>query len=839
MGCTSSKPTIREQHREVRNQKQVKDRRGPELTVSSVRPDVPLDRLAWAIGNYEQCGALRVLRVEFIQLGEIGGERLGGAIAGGRHARSLEVLRIAWCGIGSRGCRALAELLFATSGSLMCLDLEGNGVRIEGVVSLSEAIQRREKWGPPGSRFELRLSENPIVCLPRVEHQFKLAELVDALRRHVPRRKRLAIASVGQLTPSVAMVASMAAGRFETMDLRSNGIEEHGAAMLADALVAARTSTSPIYGEVARLARSLRCEPEDLREQNTVTASRLDERCRNVYEAALRLDEKHPLTAHLSPFAGDLSSRVTISCAAASVDLCRASPHRRCPTLTEANLHRFARDHALLQDENLINAVQFRLFVGRITDTVAGEACEVSCLDLRGNPCTGNALKHAWPILQAARQADANRFGVSTPDQVLLVDFDGTNDTLSITKSRTLPTVRRQRITRPNQETTQYWLLTTAKPDVALQPTIDVFVNTLGLTEDEIAFSIKSIDGTSSLLVGRASPLFAWDWLSEELLQILSHKQHVVRSIERVPCDRAASLLCNESHPSNANTCIATSGFKMPAGTAPSRISESPTAATAKSATVATASTQFGRLLASHVDDQNDLRAAFAKFDASLDGMLSAPELERGFAALGSPFDTFSRTDIERFISDVGFDKQLSFQALTDFVRQCKPYRLGKSSLTVCRLLMAFIDDGNDLRAAFHAFNISDDDTLSASDLYACLKALGDAFQELQQKDVNSLFSDIFVSDDDTDGQQITVAHLFRVFWHGREQLAAAPKMDSSEPSSPDTDMASSKISEKTRKRQPGVASGDEELLDVSELTIPSLLQPERMTETGRCSLSS
>lgn len=836
MGCSFSKPAIKEQHREVRDQQQVEDWKGLELTVSSVRPDVPLDRLAWAIGNYEKGGALRVLRVEFTQLGEIGGARLGAAISGGRHARSLEVLRIAWCGIGSPGCRALAELLFATSSSLMCLDLEGNGVRSEGVVSLSAAIRRREEWGPLGSRFDLRLSENPIVSLPKVEHHVKLAELVDALRRHVPRRKRLAIASVGQLTPSVAMAASLAAGRFETMDLRSNGIEEHGAAMLADALVAARTTTSPIYGEVARLARSLRCEAEDFPEQNTLTLPRLDEQCSNVYEAALRLDEKHPLTARQSPFAADLPYRATFSCAAAAIDLSRASPHRRCPTLTEAALYRFARDHALLQDDQMINIVQFRLFMARIRDTVAGEACEVARLDLRCNPCTGDALKHAWPILQAARQANAVRFGVSTSDQILLVDSDGTKATASNAKSKKLPTVRRRQISRPNRQTTQYWLLTTVTSGIALQPTIDIFATSLGLAEDEITFSIKALDETSSLLVGRASPLFAWEWLSEELLQEFSNKQHVVRSIERVPCDRAASILrYNETHISNANTSV-----KKPTETVPSPLAESPTRATAKPVTVPSASTQVGWLLASYVDDQSDLRAAFDKFDTSLDGMLSSAELERGFTALGFPFDTFSRSDIERFISDVGCDNRLSFQALAEFVRRCRPYHLGESSLTICRLLMAFVDAGKDLRSAFHGFGISDDATFSANDLYTCLKALGAPFEELQQTDVSSLFSDIFVGDDDdTDMQQITVAHLFRVFWHGREQLAAALKLESSEPSSTDTAIVPSNVAEKTTKVQPSVALGDDEPLEVSELTMPSLLQSEHVVEMDNISPDS
>lgn len=474
MGCNSSRHDVLH---ETSRKENVLKKSAPELTVTKLQQEVPLDMLASLVGDYDSASPLCVLRLEGVLLGESGGLRLGMAIGRGRHAQHLTSLRIAWCGIGSTGCASVADNVLAPSASLTSLDLEGNGVRAEGIKRLSSAINRRVTWGAPGSVFELRLSENPIVGIPESEGAEALAELVESLRRNVPRRKRILLSQVGlKLSPSRAnarlITAALCAGRFDFIDLRHNFICEAGATMLAEALLAARAPKSRRsflqQGDleetpVSKLVAALRKESSDANNDRRVSSA--DERCGTVYEAALRLDIAHPLTAIQPPFAAFDTVKhsavkrwavTRMSIAKASTDLASASPRQQTPALTELSLRQFARDYDLFTDDDRqqqhIDVVKFRLFTSLLADLVAGDACDISSLDIRGNPCAATHLQRAWPLIRVVRAAEASRLGVEANDQQLLVESSQALNDLPVPPP-TSRVSRRRRVQKEPQTT--------------------------------------------------------------------------------------------------------------------------------------------------------------------------------------------------------------------------------------------------------------------------------------------------------------------------------------------------------------------------------------------------
>ena len=117
----------------------------------------------------------RVLRLESVYLGDAGCEALASALVKSRHRSSLRALRVARCGFSSSGCAWVCGFLLKSR--LRSLDLSGNAIREDGVKALIGALQGRAKssggresatetsespWGPLGSTFEVRLSENPL-----------------------------------------------------------------------------------------------------------------------------------------------------------------------------------------------------------------------------------------------------------------------------------------------------------------------------------------------------------------------------------------------------------------------------------------------------------------------------------------------------------------------------------------------------------------------------------------------------------------------------------------------------------------------------------------------------
>lgn len=791
MGCRGSKSVLHAPPT-GRNEEENDD----ELTVTAVDREVPLDRLATAIGNYD-CkggGLLRVLRIEGLQLGDSGGTRIGVAIGRGRHVGSLECLRIAGCGICSLA--SLAEVM-AKSPSLLCFDLECNAVRAEGVSLLAAAMGRRRAWGPPGSRLEVRLSENPIGVSGRDRRT--IGELAGAMRL-VPRRKRLALAHVGNIELSTEAVAALAAGRFETIDLRGVGLED--ASELAEALVAARTSTNQQQheGAAVKLARKWRRQAIDYAEDWVSSA---DEKCAVVYEAALRLDESHPLTARPTLFWDDVgrSPRREVTCRYAAAALVRASPRPHSPALAEIAVRHLASDYDLLGPDGVhLDARKFRLFNQRVADIVASSACEAARLDLRENPCATDGLLRAWPLLREARGIDAARLGVDPPDQLLLVDVEAKP---AASKSR--PTVRRRPKKAHNKpkslpESTHYWLLTAATAKSPILPVVEAAVASLGLTDDEITFSLETLREPYFLLVARAASLFAWSWLDETLpTECTRRAPAVLANVEKAPSREAVTAMLGpeprreqeQQKPTVAaedprrisiqerrpDVVVQQPEVQLPKVEEPQEVGveehKEQSSVQGIAVELSAASRRVARLLASFVDAGNDLSAAFGALDVSADGELSVAELHRGLLSLGSPFDDFTRADAESVFADAGGD-HLTFDGFADFVRRARPAALHRSSIKVARLLVEFVDQGNDLCDALASLDASRDGAISAAELYQDLRALGPPFEDLDSEDCDTVVKDILV-DRTSPGkgdERIELEDLTRFVARGRAHLA-------------------------------------------------------------------
>ena len=184
------------------------------LTIAFCR-DVPTDELARRVAEHR--GVTRVLRVEASRLGAGGGAQLSRAVVHGPRASALVGLSLAHCGLSTAGCVAVARAFLETR--LSSLDLSGNDVRAEGVVALAAAVRGRGALGPPGSRVELQLAENPLVGSPPHVGVAAVAELVAALAEAAPRRKALGLAAVGlrfggDSAPGRALLDQLARSRF-------------------------------------------------------------------------------------------------------------------------------------------------------------------------------------------------------------------------------------------------------------------------------------------------------------------------------------------------------------------------------------------------------------------------------------------------------------------------------------------------------------------------------------------------------------------------------------------------------------------------------------------------
>ena len=120
-------------------------------------------------------------------LGDAGAGHVARALVYGPHAGTLRGLSVAHCRVGTRGCVALARALLETA--VVSLDLSANAVGADGVKALVGAVRGRrpDAWGPPGTRVELRLSENPLVATPP---HVRAPAREDAFRRAPTSRRK-------------------------------------------------------------------------------------------------------------------------------------------------------------------------------------------------------------------------------------------------------------------------------------------------------------------------------------------------------------------------------------------------------------------------------------------------------------------------------------------------------------------------------------------------------------------------------------------------------------------------------------------------------------------------
>ncbi|KAH8047674.1 tudor domain-containing protein [Aureococcus anophagefferens] len=169
---------------------------------------------------------------------------------------------------------------------------------------------------------------------------------------------------------------------------------------------------------------------------------------------------------------------------------------------------------------------------------------------------------------------------------------------------------------------------------------------------------------------------------------------------------------------------------------------------------------RLAELLIAFEDGGGDLRAAFAKWDASGDGLLSAAEILKGLKGLpGKAFDGVERPDVERisFHSSSGGSDRGS-EAAEDLAR-----KLGT-------LLITYEDGGGSLDSAFAKWDAGRR-RASAAELLAGLRKLGDAFVDVAKNDVDALFKDVAKA-----GGHAPLADLTRFVAKQREALGLPAK---------------------------------------------------------------
>ncbi|KAK7247647.1 hypothetical protein SO694_00125033 [Aureococcus anophagefferens] len=202
---------------------------------------------------------------------------------------------------------------------------------------------------------------------------------------------------------------------------------------------------------------------------------------------------------------------------------------------------------------------------------------------------------------------------------------------------------------------------------------------------------------------------------------------------------------------------------------------------------------RLAELLIAFEDGGGDLRAAFAKWDASGDGLLSAAEILKGLKGLpGKAFDGVERPDVEVLLKTAGAD-HLDFSGFEAFVARGRDAlglrrkrisfhsssggsdRGSEAAEDLARklgtLLITYEDGGGSLDSAFAKWDASGDGELSAAELLAGLRKLGDAFVDVAKNDVDALFKDVAKA-----GGHASLADLTRFVAKQREALGLPAK---------------------------------------------------------------
>ncbi|KAJ1450099.1 hypothetical protein M885DRAFT_533265 [Pelagophyceae sp. CCMP2097] len=791
MGCRQSKPrqgVSRALLAETPQESKRETGTNVVLTISHVT-DIPPDVLALKIAANPT--RLVVLRLLGVPLGDSGAAALARAVVHGTSATTLRALRVATCALGSEGATSLAGALQASQ--IMHLDLSDNAIRADGVKALAAAVRGRsakhgaEAWGRAGSVFELRLSENPLVETPPHVGVAALADLATALAQHVPRRKALALRSVGMRFDSrtsqhgPALLEALCRGDFAYVDLRSNSLDDDAGVLLAAAVAAALSAG----GERA---------PE-----MKLTSTLLE-----LHAAAARLPPGAPFAANAPAFSAfDLEEhdRHGSSTAAACVASLRAAG-ASAEWCTLPFIEGVRKDERLLNANGLIDLDEWRSMLSRISASRAPQG--LARLDVRFNPlgrAAEAALKRAWVaaraqqrggdelllLLEPASRSDS-RSKVARPVRILKAAASA-RAPVQTAVLEPAPPAKMSGFTAPpaqmsgfyeetkesvppNESETVRWVVLLAKP-----VWVAAVEATLAATDldGEVSFRVSAVEattkGVSRLLISATAVDFAWDWLDEEMSDQLAKAHADVMQVKRLAREDQVPRPLQEVAPAEA---------------APQQPAASRRPAKAIGGWSAEAK-NVAKLLVIYEDGGNDLQDALRRFDTSGDGEISISELHAGLKALGTAFADLQRSDVQSIIDeacDEDEDAHVSLEELRAFAHKGRRLlaeertvrRPAKSvggwspaAKNVARLLVIYEDGGNDLQDALRKFDTSGDGEISISELDAGLRKLGSAFADLQRSDVQSIIDEACDEDEDA---HVSLDEL-RAFVHkGRRLLA-------------------------------------------------------------------
>ena len=779
------------------------------LTIAFCR-DVPTDELARRVAEHR--GVTRVLRVEASRLGAGGGAQLSRAVVHGPRASALVGLSLAHCGLSTAGCVAVARAFLETR--LASLDLSGNDVRAEGVVALAAAVRGRGgrgAWGPPGSRVELQLAENPLVGSPPHVGVAAVAELVAALAEAAPRRKALGLAAVGlrfggDSAPGRALLDQLARSRFAHVDLRHNRLDDAAARALAAAL-SARTAREP---------------PADAEPGVDADAA--------LAAAIGALDDRHPL-APVQPAFGLLDGRgdgpfwTTASVAEVLSGAAKAR-------VAERDVADVARARGLLATDGTVDGDAWRGFAALALAAARGEAGAgpLERLDLRGNPISVDgeaALKDAWKDLRAAASDRCPGFPTGPAPQLLILDASSDARDVNRRAAARLRDVTLSLANRPEPPRP------TAPAPVASKPAARPGRADLWRTIAQLLCDLE--DAGSDL-----TALFAsWDSTGDGEISLREFHS----GLSNLPGDdfaaftpEDAAALVREAMDKDGDAHVSLAEFlgfaqRGRRALAGSRLSfeqqvaaplATPAPAPAPPPAAAppalrdpklwpAAAIKICKLLVIFENGGQSLREAFAAFDASKDGELSAGELHRGLAALpGGVFADLDVDDVKQLFADcldADDDGHVSLGEFVDFVERGKrglgdavlgvakattpkattptastptastpappkrsffdddepvpARRLSDQSARVAKLLILYEDAGNSLKDAFDKFDKSGDGNISIHELLVGLQGLGAAFANISREEVEKIVIDAF--DKDLDDAHISL-HEFTEF---------------------------------------------------------------------------
>ena len=761
-----------------------------EVTLTFTRM-IPSDSLAMRIGAETN---LRVLKLEFVALGDAGVKAICGAAP-----QSLRAVRFANCGLGSAGAKAAAGL------RVDILDLQGNAIRADGVKGLMKALGKKE-------RFDLKLSDNPLVGTPANAGVRALADLAEALV-DVPTALHLANVGLRFETTSkdgMRFLAALAIGRFMDVDLSWNGLQSHAVHALANALKKRRRRTR---------------EDDD----DEVTPE-----IRAVYDAAFGVHDGHGLSARYVAFDIDRSQPKTQKIETVAETL----------GLTSDAVLAVAKRYRLI-DADHVDLAKWRKFMVRTGTRIHGTP--FARLDIRHNPLGQGQrdLVRAWRTLRVGcpldqlllldspddvpasqiRRPSRTRTALSSSSadeeeettKVVALSYaeeEATNEDTPATSSSSAeeeeePTTKED---LPATEASAPSLLKAAAARAAAKVTKKPQRRSWHLqasSKDDISDRIMAAIAQSTLdinfvIVDKRPPDYLtavdnlelpWDWVHDELNTAL----RPLGALHPVPNETTLDDLqpsAFEDKEDDAKEDELDDEEKQRDDTKEDDSTEG------KEETLEVvedvdeedvihveelqpqkwtgAALKMCRLLQVYEDGGNDLHAAFAKFDVSQDNELSVRELWRGLTALGKPFDGLLESDVRDVVvahCDTDNDGHVNFDEFKAFVKKGRTKLgippsdatpLSEASMKVVRLLLTFESLGNNLDDAFTQFDTSGDGEIAVAELHRSLSTLGAGFDALSRDDVETIVREACVS---CGGDHIT-RDEFRLFVErGRAQL--------------------------------------------------------------------